>query len=126
VNRRENNVPNSVGRVVSAGAVVDLPYGFFTTLRLRHFGHVPLNESGSAYAGSTTLINFGAGYQYKDFKVEADVFNLFDSNQSDIAYYYNSCLPNEDCPGGADPGNPGLLRHPVERRMVRVTASLRF
>lgn len=126
VARDANNVPNSVGRVISAGIVVDLPQGFFATARLRHFGHVALTEDDTAFAGDTTLVNFGTGYQYKDYKVEVDVFNAFDSKASDIAYYYNSCLRGETCPGGDDPGIPGIMKHPVEPRMVRVTASLRF
>jgi hypothetical protein len=126
VERRANNVPNSVGRVISAGAVVDLPQGFFFTARLRHFGQVPLTEDDTAFAGDTTLVNFGGGYRYQDYKVEVDLFNAFDSKRSDIAYYYNSCLRGEACPAGDDPGNPGIVRHPVEPRMVRVSASVRF
>lgn len=120
VSRRENNIPNSVGRVISAGAVVDLPYGVFATVRMRHFGHVALNESGSAYAGDTTLVNLGAGYRRDNYKLEVDVFNLFGSKANDIAYYYASQLRNET--GPVD----GILKHPVEPRMVRLTASVRF
>ncbi|HYE37534.1 TonB-dependent receptor [Methylocaldum sp.] len=126
VPRRANNIPNSVGRVITAGALINLPQGFFFTARLRHFGQVALTEDNTAWAGDTTLVNFGGGYQYRDYKVEVDLFNAFDSKSSDIAYYYNSCLRGEACPGGDDPGNPGLMRHPVEPRMVRVAASLRF
>jgi outer membrane receptor protein involved in Fe transport len=118
--KQARHIPNSVGRVISAGAVVKLPYDFFTTLRLRHFGDVPLNETGSFYAGNTTLVNWGFGYEHKAIKVELDLFNLFNSQRNDIAYAYSSQLQNETTPVD------GMLKHVVEPRMVRVTASLRF
>lgn len=121
VPREANHVPNSVGRVVSAGAVVQLPFHTFTTLRLRHFGEIPLNEAGSVYAGNTTLVLWGLGYEHKDLKLELDVFNLLDSKSSDTSYAYLSRLQGE-----AADGVDGLLRHPVEPRMLRLTASVRF
>jgi hypothetical protein len=120
VSQRENNIPNSVGRVISAGATVDLPWGLFASLRLRHFGHVALNEDNSAYAGDTTLVNLGAGYQQKNYKLEVDIFNLFGAKSNDIAYFYDSQLRNETTPVS------GILKHPVEPRMARLTATLRF
>jgi outer membrane receptor protein involved in Fe transport len=90
-------------------------------VRVRHFGHVPLTEDGSVDAGDTTLVNLGAGYQYKQLKLGVDVFNLFDSKSNDIAYYYTSRLPGEPL-DGVD----GVLKHPVMPRQVRVTASLSF
>ncbi len=117
----EDHIPNSIGRVVSTGATIDFPYGFFATLRWRHFGHVPLTESGSVQAGDTNLINLGVGLQRDFYKVEVNVFNLLDSKDSDIAYFYNSRLPGEPAEG-----IEGVLKHPVEPRMVRVTATVRF
>lgn len=35
------DIPNSVGRVIGAGAALQLPYGFFASLRVRDFGRVP-------------------------------------------------------------------------------------
>ncbi len=121
VPRETNHIPNSVGRVISAGAVVQLPYRLFTTLRLRHFGQIPLNDTGNLTAGDTTLVNWGIGYQHKDMKLELDVFNLLGSTASDTAYAYPSRLPGE-----AAAGVDGLLRHPVEPRMLRLMATVRF
>ncbi len=121
VPRETNQIPNSIGRVISAGAVVQLPYRLFTTLRLRHFGEIPLNDTGNLTAGDTTLVNWGLGYQHKDMKLELDVFNLLGSKASDTAYAYQSRLPGE-----AAAGVDGLLRHPVEPRMLRLTATVRF
>ncbi|MGZ5029134.1 MAG: TonB-dependent receptor [Methylobacter sp.] len=121
VPRETNQIPNSVGRVISAGAVVQLPFHTFSTLRLRHFGNIPLNDAGSLTAGDTTLVNWGLGYQHKDLKLELDLFNLLDSKSNDTAYAYTSRLQGE-----AAEGVDGILKHPVEPRMVRLTASVRF
>lgn len=122
VPKNQSYVPNSVRRVISAGAVVKLPYDLFTTLRLRHFGDVPLVEDNSANAGDTTLLNFGAGYEHQNIKLEVDVFNLLGSKARDIAYYYNYRTQNNPNPNGT----PDLMFHPVEPRMVRVSATVKF
>ncbi|WP_019865431.1 TonB-dependent receptor [Methylovulum miyakonense] len=122
----ENHIPNSVGRVISVGAVVDMPSGLFGSLRLRHFGDVPLNESGSAWGGDTSIVNFGTGYQHKAYKIEVDVFNLFGSTNNDIAYFYGYHLQGEAAGPNADGSTDGIIKHPVEPRMVRVTASMSF
>ncbi|NJD05273.1 MAG: TonB-dependent receptor [Methylococcaceae bacterium] len=128
-----NNIPNSVGRVISAGAVVQLPYNFYGTARLRHFGQMNLAETNydasgnKAYGGSTTLLTLGGGYQYQNYKVELDVFNVLNSRANDIAYDYTynaSPDPTGTRIGGT--GVDGILKHPVMPRMVRVTASVNF
>jgi hypothetical protein len=120
VPKGENDIPNSVGRVIGAGAVALLPHDFFATARVRYFGHVPLNEQGTAYAGDTTLVNLGAGYQYRKLKLEVDVFNLFDSKANDIAYSYESRYPQNAAAA------EGIMIHPVMPRQVRATVTLSF
>ncbi|WP_097991012.1 TonB-dependent receptor [Methyloterricola oryzae] len=129
VPRYANNVPNSVGRVISAGAVIQFPYNLYGVARLRHFGQMPLSETNydasgnKAWGGSTTLVTLGGGYQYQNYKVELDIFNLFNSKANDIAYDYTY----NDQPGGTPGvGVDGILKHPVMPRMVRVTASVSF
>ncbi|SMF97446.1 Outer membrane receptor proteins, mostly Fe transport [Methylomagnum ishizawai] len=116
----ESDIPNSVGQVIGAGVVALLPYDFFATARVRYFGHVPLNETGTAYMGDTTLVNLGAGYQYQKLKFEVDVFNLFDSKANDIAYYYESRYPQNAAAA------EGIMIHPVMPRQVRATITLNF
>jgi hypothetical protein len=120
VPKSENDIPNSVGTVIGAGAVAQLPYDFFATARVRHFGQVPLNEAGTAWAGDTTLVNLGGGWQYQKLKLEVDVFNLFDSRANDIAYFYESRYPRNAAP------QEGIMLHPVMPRQVRVSVSLSF
>ena len=119
----DNFIPNSVGRVISTGILVEDPTGntgLFGTIRFRHFGHVPLDESGTYWAGDTNIVNLGAGIKQKQYKLEIDVFNLLGSESSDIAYAYESAYPN-----GATTVN-GMMRHPVEPRMVRGTITVNF
>ncbi len=113
-------VPNSVGRTISGGATIDLPNGLFGSIRARHFGDMPLIEDGSVYADSTTIVNLGTGYRYKDFRVELNVINLFDSGDTDIAYYYESRLPGETT------GVNDIVSHPVEPRTLRIQMSMDF
>jgi len=113
-------VPNSVGRTLSGGATIDLPNGIFASLRARHFGDMPLTEDGSVYADSTTVVNLGTGYRYKDYRVELNVLNLFDSGDADISYYYESRLAGEAA------GVNDVITHPVEPRTVRVQVSMNF
>jgi hypothetical protein len=59
------------------------------------------------------------------------VFNLFNAQVDDIAYFYRSRLPGE--PLGAPAGAPGAAAgvedihfHPAENRSVRFSAALTF
>lgn len=53
--------------------------------------------------------------------IRLDVFNLFDSEDFDIAYFFESRLAGEPAEGVSD-----LHFHPVEPRAVRVTLNYRF
>jgi hypothetical protein len=122
VPNNQSYVPNSVHHVISAGAVVNLPYNLFATARIRHFGDVPLNEDNTANAGDTTLLNIGAGYEIERVKLEVDVFNLLGSKANDIAYYYNYRTKNNPNPNGVQ----DIIFHPVEPRMVRGSITVKF
>lgn len=115
-----NYVPTSVGRVVSVGATAMAPYGIFGTVRLRHFGDVPLDSSGQYWAGDTSVVNLGTGYQQKNYKLELDIFNIFDSKNNDIAYAYQYAYP------AGSSAQTGIMKHPVEPRSVRGTITINF
>jgi hypothetical protein len=122
----QNSIPNSVRRVITAGAVADLTNGFFSTARVRYFGDVPLNETNTYNAGDTTLVSMGVGYQDEAYKLELEAFNLLGSQRYDIAYNYNyrtkSDVYNNINPDGVN----GVIMHPVEPQMFRFTAMLKF
>jgi hypothetical protein len=81
---------------------------------------MPLDPSGTYWAGNTSIVNLGAGYKYKKYKLEVDLFNIFDSASNDIAYAYQYAYPV-----GATP-QTGIMKHPVEPRMVRATVTINF
>jgi outer membrane receptor protein involved in Fe transport len=114
-------VPGAVERVVSLGLAIDHPSGWFGGARFRHFGPAPLVEDNSVRSDGTTLVNVEAGYRLgKHWKVSASVFNLFDREDNDITYFYESQLRGESEPV------PDIHSHPVEPRTVRMTLSTEF
>lgn len=127
-----DEVPNSVGRVITGGATVDFPVGIFGALRFRHFGDSPLTEDGAITAGSTTVVNLRGGYRFgKRTELTFDVFNLLGSTDPDISYFYESCLPGDpaalcDATLPAREGVGDVHLHPVEPCAFRATLSYRF
>jgi hypothetical protein len=109
-----DEIPGSIERVVSAGVVRNFENGLYGTLRVRHFGDRPLNEDGSVWSGASTIYNLGLGYSTPRFEFRLDLLNAFDSDDADIAYYYESRLPGELPSGIAD-----THFHPVEPRTIR-------
>jgi outer membrane receptor protein involved in Fe transport len=118
-----NHIPGSIQAVLSTGVSVrDLWGGFFGGARVRYFGPRDLIEDGSAKSDDSTLVYLQAGWQFnKTWSVQADVFNLFDSEVSDVDYYYTSRLRGEP-----DEGIDDYHTHPAEPRSVRFTVTARF
>ncbi len=116
-----NRIPGAVERVASVGVALDHPSGWFGGARFRHFGAAPLIEDDSVRSDPTTLLNLEAGYRFSDrYKVSAALYNVFESRDNDITYFYESRLPGEAEPV-AD-----VHFHPVEPRTVRITFSAMF
>ena len=120
VGETNNYIPNSVGRVISTGATLLDPNGLFSTIRLRHFSDMPLDSSGTFWSGSTSVVNLGAGYKQKKYKLEIDLFNIFNSTANDIAYAYQYAYP------AGTSSQTGIMKHPVEPSMVRATVTINF
>ncbi len=120
VGETNNYIPNSVGRVISTGATLVAPNGLFSTIRLRHFSDMPLDSSGTFWSGSTSVVNLGAGYKQKKYKLEIDLFNIFNSTANDIAYAYQYAYP------AGTTSQTGIMKHPVEPSMVRATVTINF
>ena len=114
-----NEIPGAVDTVFSAGAV--FTYEDFTaSLRVRHFGDAPLIEDGRAESDATTLVNLGTTYDIGRVQLGLDVYNLFDNDDADITYFYESRLPGEST------GVEDIHFHPVEPRQVRASVRFRF
>jgi hypothetical protein len=115
----EDHIPGAIETVLSAGAT--LTAGPLSgSVRLRHFGAYPMLEDNSQRAGSTTLVNLGANYDWNRFRFGVTVINLFDSKDNDIEYYYASRLASEPAPV------EDVHLHPVEPRQVRATVTAHF
>ena len=109
-------IANAVDRVASVGAAFSGPGNWFGGLRYRFLGVAPLIEDNSARSHSTTIVNAEGGYRITEkVKLSLEVLNLFDSDQNDITYFYESQLPGE-----AEPVADYHF-HPVEPRQLRIT-----
>lgn len=116
-----DEIPGALDTVVSAAVVGQLESGWLASMRLRHFGPRPLIEDGSQKSDSTTVVNLRAGYQRETWAIFLDVLNLFDSDDDDITYFYESRLPGELANGVED-----VHFHVIEPRAVRAYFSYRF
>jgi outer membrane receptor protein involved in Fe transport len=116
-----DHIPGAVEHVASLGLAIQHPRGWFGGARLRHFGSAPLIEDGSVRSDPTTLVNLDVGRRFGErFAVSLAAYNLFDSYDNDITYFYESRLPGE--------GSPVADRHfhPVEPRTLRLTVETRW
>jgi hypothetical protein len=83
---------------------------------LRYFGPRPLIEDGSVYTNPTPLLSGRLGYLFDNgVRLQLDVFNLLNTQASQIDYYYASQLRNESSPVN------DVHFHPVEPLAFRVT-----
>jgi outer membrane receptor protein involved in Fe transport len=116
-----DRIPLAVDSVASVGVAVDHPSGWFGGLRFRNFGESALIEDNSARSDPTTVVNLETGYKIgKRYKLSASVFNLFDKNDNDITYFYESQLPGEAAPVF------DVHFHPVEPRTFRMNLTGTF
>lgn len=116
-----NRIPNAVETVASVGAEFNGPGQWYGGVRYRYLGPAPLVEDNSARSRSTSIVNAQMGYHFNDhLGLSLEVLNLFDSDQNDITYFYESQLANEA---------EAVLDyhfHPVEPRQFRLTLKFMF
>jgi outer membrane receptor protein involved in Fe transport len=107
--------------VVSLGVAVNRTDGWFGGARLRYLGEAPLIEDDSVRSDPTLLVNVEAGYRFTErLSAYVTIFNLFDAEDNDISYFYESQLPGEAAPV------EDIHFHPVEPRTFRLTIGLSF
>jgi hypothetical protein len=117
-----DRIPGAAATVISGGVTVDSVKNVYGSIRLRYFGPRPLIEDASVRSKATSLINFEGGYELtRSVKIGVDVFNLLDTRDSDIDYYYASRLPGEPADGIND-----LHLHPTLPRTARVSLIIGF
>jgi outer membrane receptor protein involved in Fe transport len=85
-----DHIPGAIDAVVSAAATVELPSGFFGSLRLLYFGAYPLLEDNSVRSGGSGILNLLAGWKLDNWRLQGEVLNLLDSTDHDVDYFYAS------------------------------------
>ncbi|HWP67504.1 MAG TPA: TonB-dependent receptor [Candidatus Limnocylindria bacterium] len=121
-----DHIPGAPNVVVASGLTLHDFHGFFGAFRVRYFGPRPLTEDNRVTSDPTFLTSLQLGYQFDEtWSVRADVFNLFDREDSDIDYFYASRLRGEP-PGPDDGGYNDIHFHPVEPITARFAVIARF
>lgn len=109
-----NRIPQAITTTFSGGPSIQLPSGWFSTLRFRYVGSRSLVEDNSFASNPTHLWELAAGYQNQRFTAGVQVLNLFDSKGHDIDYYYGSGLKTD--PGFPfPPGDEGVQDYHFKR-----------
>jgi outer membrane receptor protein involved in Fe transport len=114
-------IPGAVKETFVLGANGVWQNGMSASMRLRYLGEAPLVEDNSVRAGDSWLLNAGAAYRRGPMEFRLDVFNLLDSDDDDIAYFYTSRLAGEPASGLDD-----VHYHPLEPRSVRGSFTVRW
>lgn len=114
-------VPGAVERTFHAGANLLLGGGVHASLNVRYLGDAPLVEDGSVRSDASWLMHAGVAWHYRRAEFALDLFNVLDSPDDDIAYYYASRLPGEPADGVLD-----THFHPLEPRTMRARFVLHF
>jgi len=115
-----NLIPGALKHVLQTGLSYESDSGWFSTMRMRYFGERPLVEDGSVNSESSLVANFRVGYQTHDWVFKADILNLFNSDDHDIDYLYESQLSGEAS------AQEDIHFHVIEPRTVRLSASYNF
>lgn len=115
-------IPGSIANTVAAGIVVEDLGPFSGSLRWRYFSDIPLIEDHSVNWSSSSLVNGMASYRINDaLDLRLEVFNLLDTEESDVQYFYASRLPGEPLGGIED-----VHFHPAESRTGRLSLRLTY
>lgn len=111
-------IPGAVESTFTLGANAVFTNGWSASTRVRWLDEAPLSEDNAVRSDASLLVNAGVRYRRGSFETRLDAFNLLDSDDDDIAYFYGSRLPGEAADGVED-----VHFHPLEPRSVRLTVA---
>lgn len=117
----EDRIPGAIEDTFALGLNSTWRNGLNASLRLRYLGEAPLTEDNDVRAPASTLVNAGVSYRRARFEVRLEAFNLLDSEDDDISYFYASRLPGEPAAGVED-----VHFHPLEPRSLRASIAYRW
>ena len=115
-----DEIPGAIEDVLQLGVSARFSDGYFGSVRVRHFGERPLEESGTVKSDSSTVVNALIGKDWDKYGVQLEILNLFDSNDHDIDYFYESRLAGEVA------GVEDVHYHVIEPRTVRISGHIKF
>ncbi len=116
-----DNVPDSIDDVFSAGLSLESGKGYYGGLRLRYFGPRYLTEDGDKQSKSTLVVNANLGFQLSEaLSLSLEVLNLFDREDDDITYWY------ESRPAPVAALEEDYHSHPMIPRTLRASVSYQF
>ena len=113
-------IPNAFENAGQIGISVVLAR-WEASLRLRHLGPYPLIEDNSQRDKGSNVVNLRAAFKPGKFELFGEVLNVLNSRDKDIAYSYESFLPQFD-----PAPTTGRLSRVVEPRTVRVGMKVHF
>lgn len=113
-------IPNAFENAASAGFSF-IQGSWEASIRLRHLGPYPLIEDNSQRDKGSNVINMRGARKFGVFQVYAEMLNVFNSHDKDIAYSYQSYIPSFD----AAPAE-GRLSRVVEPRTLRAGVKVLF
>jgi outer membrane receptor protein involved in Fe transport len=90
-----NSITDAHENVAAGGLTYVGTQGITASLRVRYFGDAALTEDESVMKDNSTLISAGASYAVGPWEMGIDVLNVLDTEDDDIAYFFESRLPGE-------------------------------
>jgi outer membrane receptor protein involved in Fe transport len=111
-------IPCAIESTFTLGLNAAWRNGFTASARVRYLGEAPLIEDDSVRADGSLLVNAGIAWRREQLELRLDAFNLFDSSDDDISYFYASRLPGEPSNGIDD-----RHFHPLEPRTLRASVT---
>lgn len=115
-----DSIPDAHEEVAALGLTYVGGNGFTSSLRVRHFGDATLTEDEAQFKDDSTLLHWGASYQWDSWELGVDVLNALDADDDDIAYFFESQLPGEAAPV------EDIHFHPSNPRTIRLLLKYQF
>ena len=116
-----NAIPGAIETTLAAGINSSWNDTLTTSVRVRYLSGAPLLEDRTLQSGKSLLANAAATLKLGNTEIKLEALNLLDSDDVDIAYYYDSRLRGEPPEGVSD-----VHFHPLEPRSLRLTAQRYF
>ena len=130
-----NFLPNATPVVATGMLELGEATGWFSNFKYRYIAPRALTEDGFFKSPAIGTVNARVGYRWKEgWKLQLDIFNMFNSRSQQIAYAYGSLIPTDPlyraCNGALNiptspavcgTGQMGVVGHPIEPPSWRLT-----